>query len=113
MLGIFRGSDAYLGNAFLHLRAGIQCTWSGLIVVVDDVDVHTFTTIAALTSPVVDDVVAHVHTFVSLSTRTRTETGRTALIVGYQVVVVRSTAAAPVAAITVGTLRVSGILQTL
>ena len=113
VLGIFRRTDAYLCNALLYLGRRLHGAGAGLVVVVDHVDIHALAAVAALAAPVVDDVVAHVHALVGLGAGARTQSRRAALIVGHQVVVVRRSAAAPVAAVAVSTFRVSGVLQAL
>ena len=67
------GSYAYAGYALLYARAALQSARSGFVVVIDDVDVHALAAVATIAAPVVDDVVAHVHTLIFLCAGTRTE----------------------------------------
>ena len=86
---------------------------SRLVVVVDNVHLHTLSTIAAIAAEVVDDIVAIVHTFVELSGGSRTEARCARGVMGYQIVVERCSAATPVAAVSVCALRMTAVHQTL
>ena len=107
VVGILGCSDANLCNACGNAFATLHGARTGLVVVVHDVHVLTFTTIAAVAAPVIEHVVADIHPFIGLRAHTRTQARTTGVVVSQQVVVVGSTATAPVAAIAVGTLGMS------
>ena len=118
VFGIGCGSYADFGNTLtdevaLETADFRHCCRTWLVVVVHHVHVHAFSTVAPFASPVVDDIVAHVHVFMLLCTRTRTQAWGSAFVVGNEVVVVRGFVTTPVAAVAVGSLAVSRILQTL
>ena len=113
MLGVVRGTDIDAGNALLDSGGTVGGAGTGLVVVVDDVDIHALATIASVSAPIIDDVVAQVHALVGLCARTRTQTGRTRRVVYHEVVVVRSSTAAPVATIAVIAFGMARIHQTL
>ena len=60
--------------------------WTWLVVVVDDVHIHTFATEATFARPVIEDIVAHINTFIGLSVWTWIETWSTVSMMGYQIV---------------------------
>ena len=101
------------GNALLDSGGTVGGAGAGLVVVVDDVDIHALATVASVSAPVVDDVVAQVHALVGLGAWTRAQTGRTRRVVYHEVVMIGCSAAAPVATIAVIALGVSGIHQAL
>ena len=111
MVGVLRSADVGGGNTLSAMVS--RCSRTRLEVIVDNVHRHGFATVATVGSPVVDDIVAQVHAFVLLSERTRTKTRRARSVVGYQVVMIRGSAATPVAAIAVGTFLMSGIVEAL
>ena len=111
MLGVFRRTDVDAGNA--HTLSSCGSAGAGLVVVVDDVDIHALAAIAAIATPVVDDVVAQIHALVSLGAGTRTQTGCTAGVMNHEVVMIGCSAPTPVAAIAVTALGVARIHQAL
>ena len=56
------GANTDAGNTFPFIVCGR--TWSWLIVVVHNVDIHTLTSIAAVATEIIDDVIAHIHSLV-------------------------------------------------
>ena len=88
MLGIFARAYADGGDALLYRRAARCRSRTGLVVVVDDVDVHALAAVASLAGPVVDYVVAHVHALVHLRSGARAEARRARRMVDHEVVVV-------------------------
>ena len=113
VLAILRGADVDGGNTLLHsgrtrLGAG---TW--LVIIIDDIYIHTFAAITTTTSPIVNNVVAHIHTFVCLRTLTRSETRRTAVVMSHQIVMITGSRSAPIAAITMRSFAMSCIIKTL
>ena len=104
-LHVFVGADADTGDALALGTCGRS--WSGLVVVVHNVDGHAFTSVTAVATEVVDDIVAHVHAFVELCRGARAETWCARRVVSDEVVVERSAGAAPVATVTMGSLGVS------
>ena len=113
MLGILGVAHANLGDALLNLLAALGSARTRLVVVVDEIDVHTLTAIAAIAAPVVEDVVADINTLVGLCGLTRTQSRTARVVVSQQVMVVGGTAATPVATIAVGTLLMTTVAQTL
>ena len=85
---------------------------TGLVVVVHEVVAASFAGIASVGgAPVVEDVVAQVHPFVVRTAReaAAAEAGRTALVVGHEVVVEAGAFASPDASVAVAALAVDGV----
>src|SRR5574344_1889129 len=100
-------------DSFLYRSTFFGCGRSRLIVVVYDIHVHAFTAVAAVAAPVVEHIVTHIHPLVQLGGRSRTEARFPTAVMAHQVMVKAGTASTPVAAVSVRSLRVTGILQTL
>ena len=80
---IFIGAYSNSGNSVSLLVGGGTGSW--LIVVIDDVDIHSLTAVASVAAEVIYDIVAHVHTLVKLCGGTRTKARGTAAMVGYEI----------------------------
>src|SRR5574344_184628 len=100
-------------DSFLYRSTFFGCGRSRLIVVVYDIHVHAFTAVAAVAAPVVEHIVTHIPPLVQLGGRARTEARFPTAGMAHQVMVKSGTASTPVAAVSVRSLRVTGILQTL
>ena len=111
MVCILRCPD--VGSCDTHATQIIWCTRSRLIVIVHDVHRHGLPAITTIFRPVIDDVVAKVHSLVLLGKGTRTESGCARGVMSYQVVMIRGSASSPIAAISVLAFLVAGIVQTL
>ena len=77
---IFIGAYSNSGNAISLLVCGASGSW--LIVVIDNINVHSLTAVASVAAEVIYDIVAHVHTLIKLSGGTRAKARGTAAMVG-------------------------------
>ena len=113
VLGILGSTHADLGDTLFNLLAALGSARTRLVVVVDDIDILTLTAVAAIAAPIIEHVVADVNTFVSLCRLSRTQSWTAAVVMGQQIVVIRSTTASPVATIAVGTFLMPAVAQAL
>ena len=90
VMRVVGSADAHTSNATLDGSITLFGGRSHLIIVVHHVHVHTFSSIATIARPVVDDIVAEVHALISLCAWTRTEAWCAGLVVSNEVVVIRS-----------------------
>ena len=111
MFRIVAGSDAWRG--YTHAFSSRLRVRARFVVVVHNVYIHPLTPIATIVYPVVDHVVAHIHPFICLSTWSRTESGCTGDMMGYQVMMIGGSTTAPVSAIAMRSLGMTGIVQAL
>ena len=74
-------------NSFIHIVLRTR-TRSRLIVVIDDIHIHTLTTIAAVSVPVIHHAVTKIHPLVLLSSDTRTETRTTTDMKGKKIMMI-------------------------
>ena len=84
-IGIYIGIGTYSnsGNAVSLLVGG--ATGAGLIVVVDDGDIHSLTAVASVAAEVIYAIVAQIHTLVKLCGGTRAKARGTAAMVGNKI----------------------------
>ena len=80
---IFIGAYSNSGNAISLLVCGASGAW--LIVVIDNINVHSLTAVASVAAEVIYDIVAHVHTLIKLSGGTRAKARGTAAMVGNKI----------------------------
>jgi len=85
---------SYGGNTVAD-RAVFRCSRSRFIIIVHNIDIHAFSTIATVSGPVVEHVIPHIHVFAFLSKRTGPQTGYTALVVCQQIMMKRSFCPSP------------------
>ena len=110
---VIERTDIDGSNTILHGTALFTSGRSGLVIVVIDIYIHTFPTVATISGPIINHVIAHIEKFLFLRTGTRAETRRTALVMTQQIVVIGRTLAPPVSAITVITFTMSRIAKAL
>ena len=71
-------------------RAILRSGRSRLIIVVHDIHMHGFSTVATVSRPIIEDVVAHIHVFALLRKRTRAKAWHTTFVMRQQIMMERS-----------------------
>src|SRR5690606_21209851 len=104
---IFGSTDADRSNTVADATV-LRCCRTGLVIIVDNVHVHSFPTVTSGSRPVIKHIVAHIHIFPFLRRNMRSKTRHTTFVMRHQIMMKGRPVSAYNGSITMFPLRMSG-----
>ena len=104
---IFRSTHSKSGNTIAYSTV-FGSSRTRFIIIVHDVHMHSLSTVAAISRPIIKNIVPHIHMLTFLSERTGTKSGKTAFMVCQQIMMKRRFRSSPDGSISVFSFGMTG-----